>query len=46
MIYFGDTIKCDDPACNICVDGRDFGHNRCQHCGVIDCDRQCQSKLA
>ncbi len=43
MIYFGDTIKCDDPACNICVGryheyGRDFGHNRCQQCGVIDCD--------
>jgi hypothetical protein len=43
MIYFGDTIKCDDTACTICVGlyheyGRDFGHNRCQQCGVIDCD--------
>lgn len=43
MIYLGDTIKCEDPACDICVGlhdqyGRDFGHNRCQQCGVIDCE--------
>ena len=43
MIYYGDTIKCDDAACDICVGfsnehGRSFGHNRCQQCGVIDCD--------
>ncbi len=44
MIYFEDTIQCDDPACDICVGlcredlGRKFGHNRCQQCGVIDCD--------
>ena len=42
MAYFGDTIKCDDPACDICVGlcvgGRDFGHNRCQQCGLVDCD--------
>ena len=42
MTYFGDTIKCDDPTCRICVglceDGRDFGHNRCQQCGLVDCD--------
>jgi hypothetical protein len=42
MIYYGDTIKCDDSACDICgLDnecGRDFGHNRCQQCGLVDCD--------
>ena len=43
MIYFGDTIKCDSPACDICVGlceefGQDYGHNRCQQCGLIDCD--------
>lgn len=43
MIYYGDTIQCDDTACEICVGfshehGRSFGHNRCQQCGVIDCD--------
>ena len=42
MIYVADTVKCDDPACHICVglceDGRDFGHNRCQQCGLVDCD--------
>ena len=42
MIYFEDTVKCDEPACHICVglceDGRDFGHNRCQQCGQVDCD--------
>ena len=44
MIYFEDTIQCDDPSCDICVDpsrderGRSFGHNRCQQCGAIDCD--------
>ena len=44
MIYFEDTIQCDDPACDICVGpcqdeyGRNLGHNRCQQCGVFDCD--------
>lgn len=43
MIYFGDTIKCDHPTCDICVGLQnnyrgDFGHNRCQRCGVVDCD--------
>lgn len=43
MAYFGDTIKCDKPGCVICVSpcpetGREFGHNRCQQCGLIDCE--------
>ena len=44
MIYFGDTVKCDDPACDICVSlcreecGREFGHNRWQQCGAIGCE--------
>jgi len=41
MIYYGDTIKCDDASCGICLRdefGRDFGHNRCQQCGLVDCD--------
>lgn len=44
MIYFEDTIQCDDPDCDICIGlcreshGRIFGHNRCQQCGAIDCD--------
>ena len=43
MIYFGDTSKCDHPLCSICVGlpkeyGGEFGHNRCQQCGVTDCD--------
>jgi len=40
MAYFEDTINCDDPACDICVHehGREYGHNRCQQCGLIDCD--------
>ena len=43
MRYFEDTIQCNDPACDICVDpcgedhGRRYGHNRCQQCGTIDC---------
>lgn len=44
MTYFEDTIQCDDPACDICVGacgdghGRQYGHNRCQQCGIVDCD--------
>lgn len=42
MTYLADTVKCEDPACHICVglcqDGRDFAHNRCQQCGLVDCD--------
>ena len=43
MIYYEDTVRCHDPACDICVDlcrgdrGRSYGHNRCQQCGMIDC---------
>lgn len=43
MIYYGDTVTCDDESCCICVGlsnehGGNFGHNRCQQCGVVDCD--------